>query len=46
VGGWGSTLIEVGGRNRGFPEGKLGRGITCEISINKITNKMERKEIT
>jgi hypothetical protein len=31
VGGWGSTLIEAGrrgGRDRGFVEGKPGRGTT------------------
>jgi hypothetical protein len=33
VGGWGSTLIEAGrgGWDRGFPEGKLGKGITFEM---------------
>jgi hypothetical protein len=33
VGGWGSTLIEAGGRvwNRGFPEGKLGKEIIFEM---------------
>lgn len=33
VGRWGSILIEAGGvrRDRGFMEGKLGRGITFEI---------------
>jgi hypothetical protein len=41
VGGWGNTLIEAGeGKgDRVFVEGKLGRGITFEMSINKITNK-------
>jgi hypothetical protein len=38
---WGSTFIEAGGggEDRGFVEGELGRGITFEMSINKITNK-------
>jgi hypothetical protein len=32
VGGWGSILIECGGEgDRGFVEGKLGRGITFEM---------------
>jgi hypothetical protein len=39
VAGWESTLYR--GRERGDREfvGKLGRGITFEMSINKITNK-------
>jgi hypothetical protein len=38
----GSTLIESGGggRDRGFVEQKLGRQITFEMSISKITNKI------
>jgi hypothetical protein len=37
VGGWGNTLIEaVGG-------GKLGKGITFEMSIKKISNFLKRK---
>jgi len=28
----------------GFVEGKLGRGITFEKSLNKITNKKEKKK--
>jgi hypothetical protein len=28
-----------GGKRKGFVEGKLGRGITFEMPINKITNK-------
>jgi len=47
VGGWvrESTLIEAGGGegDRGFVDGKLGRGITCEMSINKITKKFLKK---
>lgn len=33
VGRWGSILIEAGGvrRDRGFMEGKLGRGMTFEM---------------
>jgi hypothetical protein len=33
VGGWVGTLIEAGGRmlDRGFVEGKLGKGITFEM---------------
>ena len=31
VGGWGSTLIEVGGGNRGLPKGRLGKGKIFEI---------------
>jgi hypothetical protein len=33
VSGWGSTLIEAGGKrcDRGFTEGNPGRGITFEI---------------
>jgi hypothetical protein len=31
VGGWGRTLIEVGGGDREFVEGELGRGITFEM---------------
>jgi hypothetical protein len=30
-GGWGNTLIEEGGRHRGFSEGKPGKGITFEV---------------
>ena len=43
VGGWGNTFIETEGRWRGwgFIEGKLGKEITFEMSINKITNKKE-----
>jgi hypothetical protein len=32
------------GRGRGFVEGKLGRGVTFEMSINKITHKKKRRE--
>jgi hypothetical protein len=41
VGGWGSTLIKAGGEgcDRGFPEGKLRKGITFEMQIKKISNK-------
>jgi hypothetical protein len=41
VGGWGSTLIEAGGggRDRGFPERRPGKRITCEMEIKKISNK-------
>lgn len=35
-----STHIEAG---EGFVEGKLGRGIAFEMSINKITNKNRNK---
>jgi hypothetical protein len=44
VGRWGSTLIQagIGGGDRGFVEGKLGRGITFEILINKITENMKK----
>jgi hypothetical protein len=31
-----------GGGDRGLVEGKLGRGITFKIQINKITNKNEK----
>jgi hypothetical protein len=36
VGRWVSTLIEAGGGgwDRGFSEGKLGKGITFEMQIN------------
>jgi hypothetical protein len=41
VGGQGSTLIEAGGGgwDGGFVEEKLGKGITFEMQINKISNK-------
>ena len=39
MGGWKSTLIEVGGGDKGYAEGKPGRGIIFEMQINKITNK-------
>ena len=48
MGGLGSTLIEArGGRgDRGFMEGKLGKGITFEVLMTKITNKkMKKREI-
>jgi len=40
LGAWGSTLKEagVGGPDRGFLEGKLGKGI-FEMWIKKISNK-------
>jgi hypothetical protein len=33
VGGWGSTLIEAGGRvwDKGYLKGNLGKGITIEM---------------
>jgi hypothetical protein len=34
MGGWGSTIIEAEGKkgwDRGFAEGKLGKGITFEM---------------
>jgi hypothetical protein len=36
VGGRGSTLIEAGRGDRVFVEGKQGRGITFEMSLNKM----------
>ena len=41
MGGRESILINTGGeeRERGFAEGNLGREITFEMQINKITNK-------
>jgi hypothetical protein len=43
VGGRVSTLIEMvrgkGEWDREFVEGKLGKGITFEMEINKVTNK-------
>jgi hypothetical protein len=33
-----------GRRDRGFLEGKLGKGITFEIKMKKISNKKKRKE--
>jgi hypothetical protein len=43
--GWESTLIEAGGRGRDreLVEGRLGRGITFEMQINKISNKNKKK---
>jgi hypothetical protein len=40
VGRWWNTLIEAGGGegDRGFVEEKLGRGITFDTKVNKITN--------
>jgi hypothetical protein len=32
-----------GGRNRGFSEGKPGKGTTFEMSIKKISNKSVKK---
>ena len=41
-----STLIEEGEweGDRGAVEGKLGKGITFEMEIHKITKKKEKKE--
>jgi hypothetical protein len=40
LGGWGNTLIKAGGGwDRGFVEGKLGKRITFEMQINKISNR-------
>jgi hypothetical protein len=39
---WGNSLIKAGDEgvwDREFVEGKLGRGITFEMKMNKITNK-------
>jgi len=43
--GGGGTLIEAEGwgGGKGFPEGKLGKGITFEMEINKIVNKKKRQ---
>jgi hypothetical protein len=43
VGGWGNTFIEARGGDRGFLEGKLGRRITFEMEIKKISNKRKEK---
>jgi hypothetical protein len=43
VSGWGNTLKEAAEEGR-FPEGKLGRGITSEMQIYKITSKKIRKK--
>ena len=42
MGGWRSSLIKQGEveRDREFVEGKLGRWITFEMSIKKISNKI------
>jgi hypothetical protein len=37
--GWGAG---GGGEDRGFSEGKLGKGITFEMQIKKISNKNEQ----
>ena len=34
-----------GGRDRGFLERKLGKGITFEMEIKKIPNKKEKQDI-
>jgi hypothetical protein len=34
-----------GGRDRGFLEGKIGKGITFEMEIKKIDNKKKEKEV-
>jgi hypothetical protein len=40
VGGWENTLIEAEGRGgRGSFQGGLGKGITFEMQIKKISNK-------
>jgi hypothetical protein len=36
--GWVGEQGQVGGRDRVFSEGKLGKGITFEIKIKKISN--------
>jgi hypothetical protein len=36
VGAWGAG---GGGKDRGFSEGKLGKGISFEMQIKKISNK-------
>jgi hypothetical protein len=36
------SRVRGGGGDKKFVEGKLGRGITFEIQINKITNKNEK----
>jgi hypothetical protein len=33
-----------GGLNRGDTERKLGKGVTCKMEINKISNKKEREK--
>jgi hypothetical protein len=44
VDGWENILIEPGGWewDRGFVEGKPGKGITFELYLNKISNKKTR----